>query len=108
MHAGWPAQRAGAVLSVNLDAVAHNYRLLRARVPNAVCAAVVKADAYGLGAAQVAPALVQAGATQFFVAHVDEGLALRPHVGSRWALPCCTAPGPMRWRPVWRMDCARC
>ena len=42
------------------------------------CAAVVKADAYGLGAAQVAPALAAAGARQFFVAHLDEAIALRP------------------------------
>ncbi|MFH7811905.1 MULTISPECIES: alanine racemase [Acetobacter] len=93
-HAGWPAQRAGAVLSINLDAVAHNYRLLQARVPNAVCAAVVKADAYGLGAAQVAPALAQAGATQFFVAHVDEGLALRPHVGAQAGITVLHGPRP--------------
>jgi alanine racemase len=41
------------------------------------CAAVVKADAYGLGAAHVAPALARAGCALFFVATLDEGLALR-------------------------------
>lgn len=94
VHAGWPALRAGAVLTVNLDAVAHNYRLLKARVPHAVCAAVVKADAYGLGAAQVAPVLEQEGATQFFVAHVDEGLALRHHVGAHVGITVLHGPRP--------------
>lgn len=78
----WPAHRAGAVLTVNLAAIAANYRLLDARTPGALCAAVVKADAYGLGAAQVAPVLEQAGARHFFVAHVDEGLALRQSVSA--------------------------
>jgi alanine racemase len=38
---------------------------------------VVKADAYGLGLAKVAPALSDAGCTVFFAAHLAEGLALR-------------------------------
>jgi alanine racemase len=40
-------------------------------------AAVVKADAYGLGVARVAPALAQAGCDSFFVARLEEGIALR-------------------------------
>lgn len=43
----------------------------------AECAAVVKADGYGLGAAKVAAALLGAGCRTFFVATLDEGLALR-------------------------------
>ena len=46
-------------------------------VAGAECAAVVKADAYGLGANRVAPALARAGCDTFFVAHVGEGVALR-------------------------------
>ncbi|NYZ12686.1 alanine racemase [Azospirillum sp. RWY-5-1] len=72
--------RAGAVLTIDLDAIVANHRLLRARFTGAHCAAVVKADAYGLGAARVAPALAAAGCWQFFVAHLDEGIALRPHL----------------------------
>ncbi|WP_207478470.1 alanine racemase [Arenibaculum pallidiluteum] len=68
--------RAGAILDVDLSAVAANWRLLRDRVRPAACAAVVKADAYGLGAQRVAPALRDAGCRLFFVAHPDEGLAL--------------------------------
>lgn len=70
--------RAGAVLEIDLDAIVANWRLLASRLaPGARCAAVVKADAYGLGAARVAPALAAAGCTLFFVATLDEGLALR-------------------------------
>jgi alanine racemase len=70
--------RAGAVLEIDLDAIAANWKKLADRVaPGARCAAVVKADAYGLGAAKVAPALARAGAKAFFVATLDEALALR-------------------------------
>lgn len=70
--------RAGALLAIDLDAICDNWRLLKARLAGAGCAAVVKADAYGLGAAQVAPALHRAGCREFFVAHLDEAIALRP------------------------------
>jgi alanine racemase len=72
------APRAGAVLSIDLDAIRANYRLLRARIGNTPCAAVLKADAYGLGAAPVGAALAAEGCRAFFVAHLDEAIALRP------------------------------
>src|SRR5512137_2905427 len=68
------------VLRVDLGAVAANWRDLVAR-HGAPCAGVVKADAYGLGAAPVARALRDAGCTTFFVAHLTEGLALRDAIG---------------------------
>lgn len=71
---------AGAVLTVDLDAIAANYRLLRERVGRAACGAAVKADAYGLGAIPVAKTLAAEGCRHFFVAHLDEGIALRPHL----------------------------
>ena len=74
------AHSTGAVLTVDLGAVIRNYRLLRAKAPNALCAAVVKADAYGLGADKVAPALAAAGCEVFFVAHLGEALDLRPRL----------------------------
>lgn len=75
-------QRAGARLLVDLDAVAANWRLLSALVaPAAQAAAVVKANAYGLGASVVAPALAAAGCRRFVVATLDEALALRPLLG---------------------------
>ncbi len=54
------AARAGAILTIDLDAVADNYRRLCAELGGAACGAVVKADAYGLGMARVAPALSRA------------------------------------------------
>jgi alanine racemase len=67
----------GAVLGINLEAIAANWRLLRDRSAPAECAAVVKANAYGLGAAEVARALAAAGCRVFFVASLAEGVALR-------------------------------
>jgi len=81
-----PSQRpehAGAFLTIDLAAIRANYRLLQGRLGKASCAAVVKADAYGLGAARVAPALAAQGCVHFFVAHLDEALALRPHLPER-------------------------
>lgn len=60
------------LLSVNLGAVAENYRLLRGRAPEKDCAAVVKADAYGLGMTHVVPALYEVGCRWFFVATAQE------------------------------------
>lgn len=73
--------RAEAILTINLAAIFENWRTLERRVaPFARCAAVVKADAYGLGAAQVASLLVRAGCRRFFVATLDEALSLRAAV----------------------------
>lgn len=74
--------RAGAILTIDLDAVVSNWRQLCARAKTAECAAVVKADAYGLGAAQVGAALEAAGCRTFFVAHLEEGLNLRRALAS--------------------------
>jgi alanine racemase len=70
-----------ALLHVDLDAVVANWRDLGAR-HGAPAAAVVKADAYGLGAAAVGRALREAGCPIFFVAHLTEGLALREALGA--------------------------
>ena len=64
-------------LIVDLDALADNYATLKARAAGDV-AAVVKANAYGLGALPVARRLVAEGCRQFFVATEAEGVALRP------------------------------
>jgi len=70
----------GAILEVDLGAIVHNWRSLGALHPTGPVAAVLKADAYGLGAAAVGPALHAAGCRHFFVAHLDEALVLRPLV----------------------------
>jgi alanine racemase len=67
-----------ARLTVRLGAVAANFKTAQRLAGTATAAAVVKADAYGTGLAPVVPALVQAGCDTFFVARLEEGLALRP------------------------------
>lgn len=76
-----PSALAGAVLTIDLDALRENYRRLKARLRGAACAAVVKADGYGLGAAVVASALREEGCRSFFVAHAAEGVSLRRALG---------------------------
>ncbi len=66
-----------AILEIDLAALAGNWRALAARAQGAECAAVVKADAYGLGIAPVAKALMAEGCETFFVAHLAEGEILR-------------------------------
>src|SRR6185437_15116433 len=69
---------ASAVLEIDLAAIVDNWRALGARLAGgAWCAGIVKADAYGLGMAAVAPALAAAGCRLFFVAQLEEGIALR-------------------------------
>jgi len=74
-------RRAGAILTIDLGAIAANWRGLRdagrAGGKPIDCAAVLKADAYGTGATMVGPRLANEGCRQFFVAHIEEGLALR-------------------------------
>jgi len=65
-------------LTIDLDAVRHNYKILQDKVgANCIVAPSVKANAYGLGAVHVVPALYEAGARSFFVATIDEGIELR-------------------------------
>ncbi|MDH5454357.1 MAG: alanine racemase, partial [Paracoccaceae bacterium] len=73
---------AQATLSIDLDAVVANRQALDAvSGAHVETAAVVKADAYGLGAAKVAKALQKSGARTFFVAVAEEGIAVRKSIG---------------------------
>lgn len=67
----------GAVLTIDLDAITENYKTLLNKVSPTECAAIVKADAYGLGVEYVAPALYEAGCRMYFVAQLVEALRLR-------------------------------
>lgn len=69
--------RAAARLTVDLGAIADNWRRLAKLSGPARTSAVVKANAYGLGAAEVGQALAAAGCRDFFVATPDEGSSLR-------------------------------
>lgn len=73
---------ATATLTIDLDAIAANWRALdRLSGQGVQTGAVVKADAYGLGVQRVARALAQAGARRFFVAAAEEGAAVRQALG---------------------------
>lgn len=66
-----------ARITIHLPRIIDNYQLLRSRYGGREVAAVVKADGYGLGAAPIAHALLQAGCSKFFVATIEEGIQLR-------------------------------
>ncbi|ABG32742.1 alanine racemase [Roseobacter denitrificans] len=70
-----------AVLTIDLSALAANWRSLNA-LSDVETAAVVKANAYGLGVGTAASALAEAGARHFFVAVAEEGVALRQALGA--------------------------
>ncbi len=70
-----------AKLQIDLDALVANWRMMQRRVEPAYAAAVVKADAYGLGVKQVATALSKGGCSRFYVAWAEEGAALRRDLG---------------------------
>ncbi|MCW2273952.1 alanine racemase [Rhodoblastus acidophilus] len=70
-------EKSQAILTIDLDALADNWRLLKGRARGAECAAVVKADAYGLGIAPAAKKLFSTGCKTFFVAHLAEAECLR-------------------------------
>src|SRR5438105_15174475 len=73
-----PAEsEAGGILTINLAAIAANWRALRARAASAQCAAVIKADGYGCGIGEVASTLAKAGCETFFVANLGEARRAR-------------------------------
>ncbi|MCB1439303.1 MAG: alanine racemase [Nitratireductor sp.] len=71
-----PVARA-ARLTIDLGAIAENWKRLDRKSGKAETGAAVKADAYGLGARQVVPALLKAGCRTFFVATPAEGAEVR-------------------------------
>ncbi|MDR3325766.1 MAG: alanine racemase [Rhodospirillaceae bacterium] len=73
-----PTRHLNAVLTIDLNAIVDNWIFLNKLVsPLSRCAAVVKANAYGLGVTYVASALYTAGCRCFIVANLDEALELR-------------------------------
>ncbi len=72
-----PPVSAPGRLTIDLAALADNWRALASLAAPGRCAAVVKANAYGIGLDRAAPALWAAGARTFFVAHLGEGFAAR-------------------------------
>jgi alanine racemase len=74
-----PFDSAGLRLTVDLSALTENWKDMARRSGKARASAVVKADAYGTGIEDAGEALFMAGARDFFVATVDEGVTLRPY-----------------------------
>ncbi len=70
-------RKAPGRLTIDLEALADNWRALALRAAPGRCAAVIKANAYGIGLAEAATALWAAGARVFFVARLGEELAAR-------------------------------
>lgn len=70
-------------LVVDLSVIQSNFKRLQSLAPDAEVAAVVKANAYGLGAIEVVPALAEAGCRTFYVAHTSEGREARSALAGR-------------------------
>lgn len=71
-----------ATLTIDLNALRVNWRRLNS-MSSTETAAVVKADAYGLGAARISASLLDEGVQSFFVAVAEEGATVREAVGDR-------------------------
>ncbi len=69
-------------LTINLANLRRNWQLIADKVSPAACAAVVKANGYGLGVQQIATALYAQGCREFFVATLEEGIELREVLAS--------------------------
>jgi alanine racemase len=72
-----PAATFRGRITVDLKALSDNWKSLQTLVGAAECGAVVKADAYGLGATAVVPTLASAGCKTFFVATLQEAELVR-------------------------------
>lgn len=79
-HTATVPPEARGFLTIDLSALCDNYRLLRSMAEGAVCAAVIKADAYGTGASPAARALAATGCDTFFVATLREARVVRATV----------------------------
>ena len=67
----------GGALTIDLAAIEANWRALARRILTAECAAVVKANAYGMGLEPVTAKLAKAGCKTFFVADIMEARRVR-------------------------------
>ncbi len=67
----------GPVADVDLSALQQNLQIIRARAGSSDVIGVVKADAYGHGAVEVARCLAAAGTAGLAVAYLDEAKSLR-------------------------------
>jgi alanine racemase len=68
---------ATGILKINLDAIASNWNFIRASAPRSEIGAVIKANAYSVGARFVAKVLYDQGCRSFFVTTLDEALEVK-------------------------------
>jgi alanine racemase len=74
------APETGGTLTIDLAAIEANWRTLVRELLTVECAAVVKANAYGIGLELVTATLAKAGCKTFFVADIAEARAVRSRV----------------------------
>ncbi|MBB4077056.1 alanine racemase [Bartonella fuyuanensis] len=113
-----------AVATIDVSAIVANYITLAKRVAPTECSAVIKANAYGLGAHKIAPALYQAGCRTFFVAQIREALQLKsilssnvtiallnglPHLGEEFVAQSGIVPVLNSWNAIenWQKICQK-
>ncbi len=71
-------EHATAVIDIDLEIIKHNYLFLQSNLaPGCQSAAVLKANAYGLGASRIGKALLEVGCQHFFAATLEEAIELR-------------------------------
>ena len=70
-----------SILKISLDDIQYNWKLINT-ASNGKAAAVVKANAYGMGMIEVTRALLESGCNYFYVANIFEGLKLRKNFNS--------------------------
>jgi len=101
------AAETGGTLTIDLAAIAANWLALSRQLLTVECAAVVKANAYGLGLKPVVAALADAGCKTFFVADIAEARTVRArakdatiYVLHGFTLQCAEAFIELHARPV--------
>ena len=77
----------GGILTIDLAAIVANWQALARQLLTVECAAVVKANAYGLGLKPVVTVLARAGCKTFFVADLAEARVVRAAIflTPKWA-----------------------
>ncbi len=75
-----------SLLEIDLNRVQENYKELSTLTFPSICAAVVKADGYGMGALEVSKALLKVGCYRFYTATLEEALTLRNNMPGHYDL----------------------
>ena len=71
-----------SILKISLEDIKSNWKLIN-NASSGKSAAVIKANAYGMGMLKIAKSLLDAGCYYFYVANIDEGIELRKNYSSK-------------------------